>query len=153
GKLLDRNAFGLASDPTQPVLAPQREPEVPFIDFAPLDNAVVRLQNSAKVYDDRYSRFASGGVRLSIERNRQLDELLRGLEATLTSPRGLPGRPWYQHLIYEPGLYTGYGVKTIPGVREAIEENRWDEANRYVVLTAHALGAYCDRLDKATALL
>jgi len=65
----------------------------------------------------------------------------------------LPGREWYKHLIYEPGLYTGYGVKTVPGVREAIEQNHWDEANRYIGLTAAALTAYCDRLDQATKVL
>ncbi len=95
----------------------------------------------------------SGAARLSAEHNRQLDELLRGMESTLTHPRGLPEREWYKHLIYEPGLYTGYGVKTVPGVREAIEQNHWDEANQYVGLTAAALNAYCDRLDQAAALL
>ncbi|MEA3177078.1 MAG: N-acetylated-alpha-linked acidic dipeptidase [Gammaproteobacteria bacterium] len=153
GKLLDQHAFNLAADPTRPVLAPQREPEVPFLDFAALDNVVVRLKKSAKAYDERYTRLQAGSAPLSPERNRQLDELLRGMEGTLINPRGLPEREWYKHLIYEPGLYTGYGVKTIPGVREAIEQNHWDEANQYVGLTAAALAAYCDRLDKATALL
>jgi N-acetylated-alpha-linked acidic dipeptidase len=82
-----------------------------------------------------------------------LDDLLRGMEGTLMGARGLPGREWYKHLIYAPGLLTGYGVKTVPGVREAIEQNHWDEANQYVVLTAAALTAYCDRLEQATALL
>jgi N-acetylated-alpha-linked acidic dipeptidase len=153
GKLLDQHAFNLAADPTRPVLAPEREPEVPFLDFAALDNVVVRLKKSAKAYDERYTRLQAGSAPLSSERNRQLDELLRGMEGTLTNPRGLPEREWYKHLIYEPGLYTGYGVKTVPGVREAIEQNHWDEANQYVGLTAAALAAYCDRLDKATALL
>jgi N-acetylated-alpha-linked acidic dipeptidase len=153
GKLLDQHAFNLAADPTRPVLAPEREPEVPFLDFAALDNVVVRLKKSAKAYDERYTRLQAGSAPLSSERNRQLDELLRGMESTLINPRGLPEREWYKHLIYEPGLYTGYGVKTIPGVREAIEQNHWDEANQYVGLTAAALAAYCDRLDKATALL
>jgi N-acetylated-alpha-linked acidic dipeptidase len=75
------------------------------------------------------------------------------MESTLTNPRGLPEREWYKHLIYEPGLYTGYGVKTVPGVREAIEQNHWDEANQYIGLTAAALAVYCDRLDQATAVL
>jgi N-acetylated-alpha-linked acidic dipeptidase len=153
GKLLDQNAFALASDPTRPLLAPEREPEVPYLDFAPLDNAVARLKKSTRTYDDRYARLITGGSRLSAEKSRQLNDLLRGMEATLISARGLPGREWYKHLIYAPGLFTGYGVKTIPGVREAIEQNQWDEANQYVGLTAAALGAYCDRLDKAAALL
>jgi N-acetylated-alpha-linked acidic dipeptidase len=153
GKLLDQHAFALAADPTRPILAPEREPEVPYLDFVALDNAVVRLKKSAKAYDEQYSRLQAGTARLSPERNRQLDELLRGMEGTLLNARGLPERPWYKHLIYEPGLYTGYGVKTLPGVREAIEQNRWDQANEYVVLTAAVLAAYCDRLDEATALL
>ncbi|MBV8806494.1 MAG: M28 family peptidase, partial [Sinobacteraceae bacterium] len=153
GKLLDQNAFGLASDPTRPVLAPEREPEVPYLDFAALDNVMARLKKSAKAYDDRYARLVAGSAHLSAEQSTQLNDLLRGLEQTLTTPRGLPGREWYRHLIYAPGLYTGYGVKTIPGVREAIEQNHWDEANQYIGYTAAALAAYCDRLDKATALL
>jgi N-acetylated-alpha-linked acidic dipeptidase len=90
---------------------------------------------------------------LSPAQSQQLDELLRGMEGTLLYARGLPGRDWYKHMIYAPGLYTGYGVKTLPGVREAIEQNHWDEANQYAVLTAAALSAYCDRLDQAAALV
>ena len=75
------------------------------------------------------------------------------MEATLTTPRGLPGREWYRHYIYAPGLLTGYGVKTLPGVREAIEDNKWDQANEFAVLTADVLAKYCERLDQATALL
>jgi N-acetylated-alpha-linked acidic dipeptidase len=59
----------------------------------------------------------------------------------------LPGRPWYRHLIYAPGRFTGYEAKTLPGVREAIEERRWSDANRNVVLVADALNAYSDQLD------
>jgi N-acetylated-alpha-linked acidic dipeptidase len=152
-RLLDQNAFRLADDPKRPLLAPEREPEVPYLDFAALDNVVARLKKSAKSYDERYSRLLAGAAALSAEHNRQLDELLRGMESTLTNSRGLPEREWYKHLIYEPGLYTGYGVKTVPGVREAIEQNHWDQANQYVGLTAAALNAYCDRLDQAAALL
>ncbi len=152
-RLFEQNAFALASDPTRPVLAPERDPEVPYLDFAALDNVLVRLKKSAKTYDERYARLLTGSSTLSAEQTRQLDDLLRGMEGTLTNAHGLPGRDWYKHLIYAPGLFTGYGVKTIPGVREAIEENRWDEANQYIGLTAGALAAYCDRLDKAAVLL
>jgi N-acetylated-alpha-linked acidic dipeptidase len=153
GKLLDQNAFTLASDPTRPVLPPEREPEVPYLDFAALDNVLLRLKKSAKAYDDHFAKVGAGSSKLSADQSRELDDLLRGVEGTLMDARGLPGRDWYKHLIYAPGLYTGYGVKTIPGVREAIEQNHFDEANQYIVMTAAALNAYCDRLDKATALL
>ena len=77
-RLLDQKAFELAGDPQHPLLAPEREPEVPYLDFAALDNAVVRLKKCAKAYDERYTRLLAGGAPLSAERNRQLDELLRG---------------------------------------------------------------------------
>jgi N-acetylated-alpha-linked acidic dipeptidase len=68
---------------------------------------------------------------------------LANLELTLTDPRGLPGgREWYQHMIYAPGAHTGYGVKTLPGIREAIEDRRWDEANEHMGVVARALNAY-----------
>ena len=76
-----------------------------------------------------------------------------GMEQALLDGEGLPNRPWYQHLIYAPGINTGYGVKTLPGVREAIEERRWDEANRYVVRTAKVLDAYSARIESARAAL
>ena len=152
-KLLDQNAFVLAADPTRVVLPPAREPEVPYLNFAPLDNAVARLKRSAQVYDALYAKLTAGAVKLDPARRRELNELLQGMEQSLTNARGLPGREWYKHLIYAPGLLTGYGVKTLPGVREAIEESRWDEAGQYTVMTAAALTAYCDRLDRASALL
>jgi N-acetylated-alpha-linked acidic dipeptidase len=75
------------------------------------------------------------------------------VDQTLLSNVGLPGRTWYKNLIYAPGRFTGYGAKTLPGVREAIEDQRWDDANHYAKLTADALNAYSDRLEKATAVL
>jgi N-acetylated-alpha-linked acidic dipeptidase len=66
---------------------------------------------------------------------------------------GLPRRPWYRHLLYAPGFYTGYGVKTLPGVREAIEQRQWKEAEEQVVVVAGVLQRYADSIDKATALL
>jgi N-acetylated-alpha-linked acidic dipeptidase len=152
-KLIDNKAFALAADPTRVVAAPEREPEVPYLDFAALDNVVARLKKSAKAYDDAYSAQVARGTQLSKTQLSQLNALLRGLEQTLTTPQGLPGRDWYKHLIYAPGLLTGYGVKTLPGVREAIESNRWDEANRFSVLTAGVLTKYCDRLDQATGVI
>jgi N-acetylated-alpha-linked acidic dipeptidase len=73
------------------------------------------------------------------------------LEQSLMDPHGLPGREWYQHMIYAPGLHTGYGVKTLPGIREAIEERRWDEANQYMGVVSRALNAYSERMDRAIA--
>jgi N-acetylated-alpha-linked acidic dipeptidase len=153
GKLIDNNAFKLAADPTRVVLAPEREPEVPHLNLAALDNAVDRVKKSAKAYDEAYNKLMAGQMKLTAAQLKALNSELRSLESALTDQHGLPGRDWFKHLIYAPGLYTGYGVKTVPGVREAIEQNNFDEANQYSAMTAAALGAYCDRLDKATKLL
>jgi N-acetylated-alpha-linked acidic dipeptidase len=151
--LFAARAFELSSDPTRPVGPPATESDVPYLDFAPIDNAIEHLKRSAKAYDEAYEHAAAKGLAPNSAQRAELDQLLQGLEQTLTSDDGLPGRSWYRHLIYAPGMYTGYGVKTMPGVREAIEERRWDEAGRYIGVTARSLDAYCQRLDAATALL
>jgi N-acetylated-alpha-linked acidic dipeptidase len=152
-RLLDRKAFELAADPTRRVAPPQREPEVPYLNLAVLDNAVARVKKSAKAYDEAMTALSARGAELSAAQTAQLNSLLRGMEATLVNTRGLPGREWYRHYIYAPGLLTGYGVKTLPGVREAIEENQWERANQFAMSTADLLTKYCERLDQATALL
>jgi N-acetylated-alpha-linked acidic dipeptidase len=151
--LRQARAFELAGDPTRPVGAPTSEAEAPYLNFAPLDDVMVRLNHSAKAYDQALADAAAKGVALSAAQRGQLDSVLQGLEQALTSDAGLPGRSWYRHLIYAPGLFTGYAAKTMPGVREAIEQRRWDEALQYIGITARAVENYCDRLDTATALL
>ena len=150
--LRQARAFELASDPTRPVGPPASEAEVPYLNFTPLDEAMARMKRSARAYDAALADAARGEAPSAAQRS-QLDTLLQGLEQALTSDDGLPGRPWYRHLIYAPGLYTGYGAKTMPGVREAIEQGHWDETLQYIGITARAIDSYCDRLDAATALL
>ncbi|MGA0600319.1 transferrin receptor-like dimerization domain-containing protein [Caulobacter sp. KR2-114] len=148
-KLLDGRAYGLAADPTLTSAPPEREDVVPEIDFKALDAAAQRLKASASAYDQA----AAAAGALKPDRRNQVNALLQGVEQSLTDARGLPGRPWYRHLIYAPGLLTGYGSKTLPGVREALESRRWSEAGEFVGRTAAVLQAASDRLDKATALL
>ncbi len=146
-RLLDTKAFRLAADPTISSGPPDREDPVPAVDFSPLDAAVARLSASAKAFDA-----ASAGNPGPVAAARA-DDVLQGVEQTLTSPAGLPGRPWYRHLIYAPGLLTGYGSKTLPGVREAIESRRWEEASLFIGKTAAALDAASARIDQAAAAL
>ncbi len=152
GKLLDEDAFTLASDPKEPRTAPARAGEVPYLNFSELDNAIARLEQSARAFDKEYARVSGGDdARTAAERER-INTSIASIEQTLTDPRGLPGgRDWYQHMIYAPGAHTGYGVKTLPGIREAIEDRRWDEANEYIGVVARALNAYSSRLDRAIA--
>ncbi len=83
----------------------------------------------------------------------RLNEIIFRTERALTKPEGLKGRPWFIHEIYAPGLYTGYGVKTLPSVREAIEQRQWDEADRQMAVVANTLEAYSRNIHQATAIL
>ncbi len=148
--LLRDRAFQLAADPTKTSGLPEPLERVPHFELAALENAIDRLDRSAKAYDEA---LAKNGSRLSGERLVGLQRLMLDIDQTLAPDIGLPGRPWYRNLIYAPGRFTGYGAKTLPGVREAIEEQRWSDANRYAQITAAALNKYSDRLDQAAALL
>ena len=77
-------------------------------------------------------------------------DLIRS-ERLLPDERGLPNRPWFRHMIYAPGFYTGYGVKTIPGVREAIEQKRWTEADAQIQRVSKALESEADLLESAAS--
>ncbi len=148
--LLRDHVFALDADPTKPFGAPAALKPVPALDFSPLESAVTRLTKSARVYDDALAR---NGTALSADGLARLQSLMQSIDQTLTADVGLPGRPWFKNLVYAPGTLTGYGTKTLPGVREAIEQERFDEAVRYIPLTAGVINAYSDRLDQASAVL
>jgi len=92
--------------------------------------------------------FKSDGGKLA-----ELNRELQGMEQDLLYSGGLPSRPWFKHMVYAAGLYTGYGAKTLPGAREAIEEQQWDTASQYIDVVAGTLNKYSAALDKATAEL
>ena len=149
-KLLSERAFQLAPDPTKSSGLPTPLQSVPHLEFAALENAVDRLNQSATKYDETLAKNGSG---LSGDRLARIQSLICGIDQTLAPDIGLPSRAWYKNLVYAPGRLTGYEAKTLAGVREAIEDQRWADANRYVVLTAEVLDAYSARLDQATAVL
>ncbi|HEX4240439.1 MAG TPA: transferrin receptor-like dimerization domain-containing protein [Steroidobacteraceae bacterium] len=151
-KLQDEDAYRLVSDPSAPRAPPPRDAQVPFLNFAELDNAVERLKQSAAAFDRVYARLSAAGDSTSAAERDRVNAVLATLEESLTDSRGLPGRDWYRHMLYAPGAHTGYGVKTLPGIREAIEERRWDEANQYMGVVSRALNAYSAGLDRAAAL-
>jgi len=150
-KLLDDGSYKLTTNPDYPRAPPARNAEVPYLNFAELDNAVFKLEQSAAAFDKEYAHLnASSDPAAKAERDR-VNATLTVLEQSLMDTRGLPGREWYQHMIYAPGAQTGYGVKTLPGIREAIEERRWVEANQFIGVVSHALNAYSSRMDRAIA--
>ena len=89
----------------------------------------------------------------AVARLQRINDALIAAERALTDDRGLRGRQWYKHQIYAPGMYTGYGVKTLPGVREAAEAKNWDEANQEVASVAEVLSEMDRRIQEATRLL
>jgi N-acetylated-alpha-linked acidic dipeptidase len=126
-KLIQQNYFGLASDPTKHEITPLPKQEVPFLDFSPLQNALVTLQKSADQLTIKLNNVVNSGKDLQL-----LNKILYQAEQQLLTSDGLPRRNWYKHSLYAPGFYTGYGVKTMPGVREAIEQRNWKEAQQQI---------------------
>ena len=150
-RLIRERAYEIAADPTKTYIPPKPEPIVPFLDFAPLQNAISKLQRSAHEYDRAASSLPSDALNASV-REAALDQALMHIEQALTLPQGLPRRPWFRHQIYAPGFYTGYGVKTIPGVREAIEQKQWNEANQQIEVVAKVIENYAAQVDRAAEI-
>jgi N-acetylated-alpha-linked acidic dipeptidase len=148
--LLGGDAFMLASDPKAPVSAPPRETPTPVIELAALENAVGRLETSAAAFD---TAFAAKGAALTPAARARLNAALRDIDQQLLIPEGLPGRSWYKHALYAPGRFTGYGAKTLPGVREAVEERRFADADVYAGRTAAAIVRFASRLDLARSII
>ena len=125
-KMIDLNTYQLAADPTKKVKTPTKKELIPYIDFSPLQNELVALEATITEFEKINTATLS---KKSID---GLNKSLMKAEQMLTSEKGLPRRPWFKHQIYAPGFYTGYGVKTLPGVREAIEQKNWVEAQEQI---------------------
>ncbi len=146
---LDLHELAAAADPTETFVPPARKQPVPHLNFAPLENAVAALERSAK----EYGRALAARGALSGSAAAAVDADLMATERALVAGDGLPRRPWYRHEIYAPGFYTGYGVKTLPGVREAIEQRDWKEAEDEVGIEAKAIEGFAAEVDRAAAAL
>jgi N-acetylated-alpha-linked acidic dipeptidase len=149
-QLIDERIYELGADSSDPVGPPPREAPVPYLNLAPLKNAAAALTASARELDARYAAALADPARLTRVRVTAVNSELRRAEQALMSAGGLPGRSWYRHMVYAPGLHTGYAAKTLPAVREAVEERRWAEAADYVPVTAAALEAYRAALESAS---
>ena len=133
-KQLEEGVFAAIADPKKVLVPPKVEEAPPFLNFAPLRNGLEALQRSAERYQKALAQAAPA--------QRPVDGVNRKLaqaERALTLPDGLPGRPWFKHQIYAPGAYTGYAVKTMPGVREAIEQKQWHAADEQIARAAKVL--------------
>ena len=143
-QLIKEKYYTIANKATEPLLPPVAKDEVPFLNFSSLQNAVASLAKSA----DGLNAVISTNT-LSAAKKNELNKQLYKAEQTLLTKEGLPRRGWYRHAIYAPGFFTGYGVKTLPGIREAIEQRNWKEAQEQIEITAATITNLSTYLDAA----
>ena len=137
---ISEGIFSATSDPRKPLVTPMPEAAPPHLNFAPLQNALDALNQSANHYQRVYAQMAQdGGAALGRASLAGVNLELLQSERALTDANGLPGRPWFKHQLYAPGFYTGYGVKTVPAVREAIEQKQWSSAEQSIDTVAKVL--------------
>jgi N-acetylated-alpha-linked acidic dipeptidase len=150
-RLVREGAYVLSADPRETYVPPTEKEEVPHFNFAPLENAIAALEREAATYDRLLASMQVQG--LSPELAEGVNRQVMGIEQLLTDERGLPKRPWFRHQIYAPGFYTGYGVKTLPGVREAIEEREYYLVDEQMQKVSDAIDRVQERLAEASRLL
>ena len=150
-ELVALNAYALAADPTQTYVPPSAKDLVPYLSFAPLQNAVAGLERTANTLDSEIQRVMAAGLPASAAE--ELNRVLMSTERLMTNDEGLPRRPWFRHQVYAPGFYTGYGVKTLPGIREAIEQRNWEEASEQIELVSDMLTRVSEALERAVRVL
>ena len=149
--LLDNNDFAISSNPKKTYLPPKRLRKVPEFDFKPLDAALARLSTSAWKYEEALLKFQKGS--LSLERKSKINALLRSVDQAFINSKGLPRRDWFKNMMYAPGYYTGYGVKTLPGIREGLEERKWNEVRLYIKEVSKALDRASENIKSASRIL
>ena len=150
---IDDGVFGATADPREHTVAPPRQDPPPHLDFAPLENAVDALNRGADRYERAFARAQPNATAFTQPGAAALNGSLLRIERAFMVTDGLPRRPWFHHTIYAPGYYTGYGVKTLPGVREAIEQRNWKEAEAQIGAAAGAINAAAAALDRAAGQL
>ncbi len=153
-KRIDEGMFAATMDPRVPTIAPPKESVPPFLNFAPLDNGLAALQRTAESYDKALAQATeNGGAALARAALKEANDKLIQVERALTLNEGLPNRPWFKNQIYAPGFYTGYGVKTLPAVRESIEQKDWKLADEEIVKVGKVLENAGEAIQGATTEL
>ena len=151
---IEEGVFQATDDPKKPLVAPPIETVPPYLNFAPLDNATIALGRSATEYRKALEKInANGGSAMAAASLADVNKLLIESERRLTNTAGLPNRPWFKHQIYAPGFYTGYAAKTMPAVREAIEQKQWKQAEAGIVVVAGVLQDEAELISAAAAKL
>jgi N-acetylated-alpha-linked acidic dipeptidase len=151
---IDEGMFAAIMDPRVPMNPPPRETVPPYLNFAPLENGLAALQRTAEAYDKALAQASeNGGTALARAALKDANDQLIQVERALTLKEGLPNRPWFRHQIYAPGFYTGYGVKTLPAVRESIEQKDWKLADEEIAKVGKVLENAGEAIQGATSEL
>jgi len=145
--------YRLAADPLEKRILPGIQESVPAFDFSPLESALNKIKANSGLFFQAWKSFQSSQKVISLERKQELDRAMFQAERSLLRQEGLPRRPWFKNYIDAPGFYTGYGAKTLPGIREAMENRNWQEAKEQIRLTAEVLERYAAAVQKAIAAL
>ena len=148
-KMIRDKLFDIAKDPTKRFQSPKMKDAVPYLDFSNLDNVMVQLKDTAEEFQKQYD----SNIQLPVDKQNELNEILYKLERSLINENGLPRRPWYKHQIYAPGYYTGYEVKTLPGIREAIEQRNWKEAQENIEIVSKTMEIYTQQVQHAMNII
>jgi N-acetylated-alpha-linked acidic dipeptidase len=148
-KNISMGVYVLAADPQDPVAAPGPLSSPPEIDFSKLDSSVSALKAAA----EKFNVARTSGIQAPPAKLKEINAELTTAERKFLSADGLPRRPWTQNILYAPGWYTGYGVKTLPGVREAIEDGRYPEAEAQLIIVTQAVANEAAYVDKIAAEL
>lgn len=146
--LIEKGTYALANNPKENMKVPDAKASVPHFNFAPLENALENLEKQSMAF----SKATQSGVS-SVKNKSAVNAILKDMERALTKDHGLPKRPWYKHHIYAPGFYTGYGVKTLPGVREAIEQGEFNEVEKQINILAAVINDFSSQIGKAISLM
>jgi N-acetylated-alpha-linked acidic dipeptidase len=150
-KRIAEGAFTSTNDPRNPLQVPKGQSAAPYLNFAPIQNSLDSLTRSTDRFEKAYGAMSASPVNAAALA--QVNALVRQTDQVLLIPEGLPRRPWYQHSLYAPGYYTGYGVKTMPGVREAIEQKDWKLADEQIAKLSAALTRESELIARAAKLL
>ncbi len=143
-QLIKEKYYTIADKVNDPLLPPVAKDEVPFLNFGALQNSVAVLEKAAEGL-----HAIMGNNTLTAKKKNELNIQLYKAEQVLLTKDGLPRRGWYRHAIYAPGFFTGYGVKTLPGIREALEQRNWKEAQEQIEIAAAAITNLSKYLDAA----
>jgi N-acetylated-alpha-linked acidic dipeptidase len=151
---IEEGVFKAINDPKRPLIAPPVEEVPPHLNFAPMENAAEALTRSAMEYHKALEQAnANGGAMLASASLTQVNKMLIDSERKLTNSEGLPNRPWFKHQLYAPGFYTGYAAKTVPAVREAIEQKQWKLADEGIVVVGRVLQGEAELISSAAQKL